>query len=351
LAEIAPAADVLFELALCRVRANDWEGARRNLAAARRGADETGLPRIEAAQAALALLATAVPEGADVAQRITLARAALALQHPELARTLLAPVSAEQERHLALAVTAVKAELGAEVCPQVRPGLGNGLLCAAAWRAWARAAEIETLLTKAWQSGNGRDAEAIESALGLRFVVPLLFLHEPTQTQVEPRLVGLTRALSEVAAEAPPLAALHLFAQIVERAVLASGQATAADKKAWKNAVLELHRQAPQQRQVQAAVLGLATWLAPSEDVTALLDVIAVDSLQDPQLLAAWIKLNASAAVRRAIANASSAAKRLCPLGSVVRPRSSMVRCCCCSRRPMPRSTPATRRSGRPCST
>ncbi|HEX2878649.1 MAG TPA: hypothetical protein VHO25_03835, partial [Polyangiaceae bacterium] len=62
-----------------------------------------------------------------------------------------------------------------------------------------------------------------------------------------------------------------------------------------------------------ATVLGLATWLAPSEDIRPLLDAVEPTTLHDSALLGVWIKLNATSALLHADAARLERSKALLP--------------------------------------
>jgi hypothetical protein len=246
------------------------------------------------------LAALAIAERAHVEsleQRLALARAELQLNRVERARAVLEPVRDRASSHLGLALALVRTQLGNQLCPGFNPNLGNAPLCAAAWRHSNTQPEIERLVSDAWRSGQGRDPEAIESALGLRYIVPLLFRGPAVDAaQTHAALSGLTTSLNEIV-DHPRFKALAQFARIVERAVNRQGKSDAKERSAWRSDAVAIYQKAPGEPATAATVLGLATWLAPNEDIRPLLDVVEPTTLHDAALLGVWIKLNATSAL------------------------------------------------------
>jgi len=290
--------EIRHRLALAHAQAGNLQAARQVLST-----PSTDTPPPLRAQAQMTLAAVQVLERGQtetLEQRLALARAELDLRRPERARKILEPLRDQAPLHLGLAVTVIEADLDAELCPGLPRGLGNGPLCAAAFRAAKRAEQIESLLSAAWQSGKGRDPRAIEAALGLRYVIPLAFrapddVADAAAARAQ-ALTGLSAALRETAT-APRSKALHAFAQVVERAALHSGKINAKERAAWRANVLSHYREAPAEPATAAAVLGMATWLGPTQEIGPLLDAIKVDTLSEPSALGIWVKLNAVTAL------------------------------------------------------
>lgn len=293
--ESTPDGETRHRLALTQVRAGDLRAARSSLELLKQSEEEIWRQRAAVTLDALSTIEQG--QTASLDQRIAVARAELHLNRVERALLVLQPIQEQAATHLALAVTLIRAQLGNQLCPGFGFGLGNVALCAAAWRGTKSQERIEQLLDQAWRSGQGRDPAAVEGALGLRYVVPLLFREaNAPASQTQLALAGLSKSLSEVA-QNPRFKALAQFARIVERAVTRGGQSNAGERRAWRSEALSVHQQAKNEAATAATVLGLATWLAPSEDVRSLLDAIEPTTLSDPRLLGVWIRLNASSAL------------------------------------------------------
>lgn len=296
-------------LALVLARSGQWSQAKAELL--RDGAGDAASEPSAALLAALAIAERAQVESLE--QRLALARAELKLNRVDRALATLEPVRGQSSSHLGLAVALARAQLGNQLCPGVNPDLGNAPLCAAAWRNANAQQEIERLVNEAWRSGQGRDPEAIENALGLRYIVPLLFRGPGADVaQTHTALSGLTASLNEVAAH-PRFKALAQFARVVERAVSRQGKIDAKERNVWRSDALAVYQQAPNEPATAATVLGLATWLAPSEDIRPLLDAVEPTTLHDAALLGVWIKLNATSALLHADAARLERSKALLP--------------------------------------
>lgn len=311
LAQRAPDAQTRYRLALAKVRAADLAGAKSLLSSLTRSDEEIWRARSATALEALAVVERAQVESLD--QRVAQARAELHLSRVDQALAVLHSVQGQAPLHLGLAVTLTRAKLGNQLCPGVTPGLGNAPLCAAAWRNANPPGSLERLLSEAWNSGQGRDPEAIEAALGLRYVVPLLFRASGADaTQTSAALNGLVRSLAEVA-QTPRLEALAQFARIVERAVTAGGKVSATERSAWQKEALAIYQKAPSEAAAATTVLGLATWLAPSEDIRPLLDAVQPATVGDVALRTVWMKLNATSALLSADTARLERSKALLP--------------------------------------
>jgi hypothetical protein len=296
-------------LALALARSGRLSEAKAHLR--RGGADEVMSRPVASVLAALTLAEQARADSLD--QRLALARAELVLNRAGRALEVLQPVQEQASSHLGLAVTLTRARLGNQLCPGVNPNLGNAPLCAAAWRNANAQAEIERLVNDAWRSAQGRDPEAIESALGLRYIVPLLFRGSSADVaRTHAAVSGLSASLDEVA-DNPRFKALAQFARVVERAVNRQGKIDTKERAAWRSDALALYQQSSNEPATAATLLGLATWLAPSDDVRPLLDAIEPTTLQDAALLGVWIKLNATNALLYADADRLERSKALLP--------------------------------------
>ncbi len=311
LVHLAPEAPTRYRLALAKVRAADLVGAKVLLGSLTQSDEE--IWRIRAKTALKALAVVERPQLESLDQRVTQAQAELHLNRVDQALVVLQPVQGQAPQHLGLAVTLIQAQLGNQLCPGIAPGLGNAALCAVAWRNANLPGSLERLLSEAWKSGQGRDPEAIEAALGLRYVVPLLFRASSADaTQTSAALGGLVRSLAEVA-QTPRLEALAQFARIVERAVTAGGKVSATERSAWQKEALAIYQKAPSESAAASTVLGLATWLAPSEDIRPLLDAVQPATVGDVALSGVWIKLNAASALLSADTARLERSKALLP--------------------------------------
>jgi hypothetical protein len=314
LSQLDPAPVIRFALAYAYARVGKWDLAEAALlklqadpeAGALRSTVDTTLAQVKLARSDL----TEPANGALVLAR---ARAEMQLGRLDQARAVLTPLRAQAARHLGLAVATVQADLGGELCPGMPTGMGNGALCEALWLSQQQSQSIDPLLDAAWQSGEGRDAQSIEGFLGLRFVVPLMYRHpvDPPDAKlnavpadISENLRGLSAALAQVTDSAAQpsssparLRALRRFAQIVERATLDRGKISPRERAEWKAQALALQQSAPNEPATLALILGLATWLAPSEDIAPLLDAVKPDQLADRQSLDVWLKLNLGTAL------------------------------------------------------
>lgn len=295
-----PGPDVALQLALVKAQRGDFVAAEAALISDQKSTPHELQAAIAQTRAALGVVQRAA-DAQSPPERVALARAALALGLPEVARQGVQPLLEQSASNLALAVLQVQSQLGSDLCPGVRPGLGNEALCAAAWRVWPGRVEAQALLEHAWQSGQGRDPKSVEDALGLRFVVPMMQTPDPTDASStkarREHMAAFAAALSDVAALAPRLSALHLFAEVVTRAVGAEGPIPPKQLQVWRSQALESLQHSPADGAAQAAALGLATWLAPSQNIADLIDAVSPADVAQTDLLGVWIKLNASVAL------------------------------------------------------
>ncbi|HMR73454.1 MAG TPA: hypothetical protein PKD61_00035 [Polyangiaceae bacterium] len=289
LTEVDPKPDHFLYLASAAAWELDIDGAEAALARAGTGGEieeRAAAVRRSIEYAQLARSVKKTPPAPD-----ELAKAARALsflgRHAE-AKKLIAPQRAAAEKDLDLAAALATAEVEASVCPGIPEGIGNELMCAAAWSQDARPKKAIALLESAWKSGGGRSEVGVETYLGLAHVIPWTFATisqepgEPTELAqgFRERLAVLSAGSKEAAKVSPRFRGVVLFVDVLSSAFEASvnkkpGARTALDSKLQRQLIERaetLIQEQPKERLAQAALLAVAASLAQERDVLALVD-------------------------------------------------------------------------------
>lgn len=206
------------------------------------------------------------------------AKAQLQLDRAEGALEVLGPYVAQEATHLGLAAMQARALAGTGPCPNVRTPLGNGPLCRAAWQRFLTPERL-AILSQAWNSGVGRDAESVDVLLGLSHVVPMMYGLQENAEQAIAHLSGLAAGAKAATSVGPQYAAIELLATTLHKAVSAdtntsqpvSGEIPKATRKELVDRSLALYQQFPNDSWVQAAVLATIAVVAPYDDSRAAL--------------------------------------------------------------------------------
>ena len=233
----------------------------------------------------------------DVDALVRQARALLRLHRYSDAGALLDPVRSAAPKHLALATALANAASHGATCPGLPPIAGNARLCALAWQKDAPSAAAIGVVRQAWQSGGGRDANAVEAYIGLVHVVPWLYSTIAEQLAPSSRpFIERLRALQQVTREtgefANELSGLSLFVD-----TLATGVDLAAARQADRPARIpepaqraleerarELLQKQPGSRFAESGALAVAALLAQERDVQPLLAALP-DTVTEPNRL------------------------------------------------------------------
>lgn len=265
----------------------------------------------------VARLASTNPPPSELDQRLKVARAWLRLGGAERARALLAPDAHLATTRLDLASALAEANIDNPSCPELPPDVGNAPLCAAAFRESAQVSSARRLLDAAWQSGAGRDDEAVEVYAALAHVIP--WVHEtatelsrgalsPEQGSV--RVAALSQKIAEIAAIMPKLSGLVLFLETVPQ-TSSSARRSEADARALTARALSLAN-SDNGRFAQAGVLAVAAALAHQQDIGPLLDAVPAQTTM-PSLgvartaLEVWTAASTGSGERMAAARAELA--------------------------------------------
>ena len=276
---------------------------------------------------AVARLAT-TPPGAALEPRLKAARAWLRLGRPDEARALLEPQRDLANTRLDVASALAEATIDNPSCPELPPDVGSAPLCAVAFRASEQVKVARAWLASAWQSGAGRDDEAVEVYAALAHVIP--WVHE-TATELTlgtldaeqgtARVAALSQTIAEIAKSTPRLSGLVLFLETVPRGrARASGSLSDADAKALTARALSL-ASSDDSRFAQAGVLAVAAALAHQQDIGPLLDALPAQTTA-PSLgvartaLEVWAAASSGSPERMAAARAELAAIMAHGLGS-----------------------------------
>ncbi len=277
---------------------------------------------------AVARLATTSPPPAELEERLKAARAWLRLGRPDEARALLEPQRSLANTRLDVASALAEATIDNPPCPELPPDVGSAPLCATAFRSSEQVKAARALLDAAWQSGAGRDDEAVEVYAALGHVLP--WVHE-TATELSrgalsaeqgaARVAALSRTIAEIAKGTPRLSGLVLFLETVPRAeARVSGSRSDADAQALTARALSL-ASSDDSRFAQAGVLAVAAALAHQQDIGPLLDALPAQTTA-PSLgvartaLEVWAAASSGSAERMAAARAELAAVMAQGLGT-----------------------------------
>jgi hypothetical protein len=327
LASSAPNSDNRLEFAAELARAGRVDQAARVVA-------DKKHPLREGAAAAIdplltvARLATTAPLPGALDERLKVARAWLRLGRADRAAALLEPYSGLAKTRLDLASALAEAEIENPSCPQLPPDVGSAQLCAAAFRTSEQVKTARASLDAAWQSGAGRDDEAIEVYAALAHVIP--WVHETASElsrgalsaeQGQARMAALSQKIAEIAAVAPKLSGLVLFLETVPRAEPhTSGRRSDADAKALTARALSL-ASSDTTGFAQAGVLAVAAALSHQQDIGQLLDAVPAQGMSASlgvarTALEVWAAASTGSAERMAAARAQLAAVMAQGLGT-----------------------------------
>jgi hypothetical protein len=214
-----------------------WHLALARLAAERLDTDEASRSlesvagvepnKVESVKLKIEAARIAKTEASTIEGRVARARAHLTLGDSEAAAADLEAVTNEATSHLAIATLLLRARAGGSACPNVPPTLATPRLCQLAW---AETFERQPLLTleQAWSSGKGRDVLAVESFLGLSYVVPLMYGLTPRGEAADDQTIreafaSLQRAANEASALDREFSAIALLARALSVAIEAAG--------------------------------------------------------------------------------------------------------------------------------
>jgi len=311
--EMAEALDPGAGRALRAARAAAWQldvpAARAALDRARsQGAGGDAAKGVAQLVEEAALAVKAKHEKLDVDTSVKAARALLDLHHAEQVDALLAPHRAQAGSHLALASVLALAATGNGMCQGVPDGAGNALICATAWHQSKDIAKVVGLLDSAWKSGHGRDDAAIQTWLGMGYVLPWVYqtIRDSTsgaadaKQHFQSRLSATEHAVKEAAAASHTFDGLVLFVDASAAGLTASERHKAGERVHLQPAVqkelaghaLALGKRSPQERFTQAAVLAVAGMLSQEQDIGPLLvllpDPVAPGYRHVRAVLEAW---------------------------------------------------------------
>ncbi len=228
-------------------------------------------------------------EGAGT--RLVRARAWLRLGRAAEARAALtaADLRAAPQR-LDLAAVGAETMVDNPACPGLPLDVGSPSLCALAFRSSDAVKSARGLLDAAWQSGMGRDDEAVEVYVALRHVLP--WLQEAASDlsrgalsaeDSAARVSALRAEILSMAAGSPWLEGLALFLETVRGGAVhsASGRRSETEARALVARASTLAA-AGSDRFTQAGVLAVAATLSHQMDVSSLLDAVSAEQLVPP---------------------------------------------------------------------
>ena len=288
LASIEPNPENRLEFAAELARAGDAARARQVLLDARNDTRHPPSPAaLAAAQSAIdsALVANAPDVPADAEAKLRRARAWLRLGRVDRARAMLEGEAALAPSRLDLAAALAETMIDNPSCPELPPDVGGTALCALAFRASESVERARHLLETAWQSGAGRDDEAIEVYTALAHVVP--WMHGTVAELNRSALGAEERAarvgqihdkLTQISLAAPKMAGLVLFLDTAREASAphTSGLRSDAEAEDLAARALALAKR-DQTRFAQAGVLAVAAVLAQQRDVAPLLEALPAE--------------------------------------------------------------------------
>lgn len=293
--EMAEKLDPSAGTALRVARAAAWQldvaAARAALGRARtRGAGGDAVEAVQHLIDEAALVKKEKGRKLDVDTTVKVARALLDLSHPEKVDALVAPHRADAASHLGLASVIALATIGNGMCTGVPDGAGDAIVCSAAWHESPAIASVVKLLDTAWKSGKGRDDAAIQTWLGMDYVLPWVYQTirdslsraPDAKAHLATHLAATQRAVKEAAAASHVFDGVVLFVDASAAGLKASEQRKAnkgvrldpADQKDLERRAIALGKQSPGQRFTQAAVLAVAGMLSQQEDIGPLLSLL-----------------------------------------------------------------------------
>jgi hypothetical protein len=232
----------------------------------------------------MAQVANVAEAPADVSSKLQRARAWLRLGRVDQARALLESEAGPARARLDLAAALSEALIDNPACPDLPPDVGGAALCATSFLGSEDVKRARALLDAAWQTGAGRDDEAVEMYAALAHVLPLM--HETASdlaqdvARPEESVARITRArekLAQISLVAPKIAGLVLFIETFHAPKPTDARGTRLkDAKVLVDHALSLANK-DKSRFAQAGVLAVAGKLAHEWDVSPLVDALSVD--------------------------------------------------------------------------
>ncbi len=221
------------------------------------------------------------------------ARALSFLGRHDDAKKLLLPHRVRAEKDLDFAAALATAEVEATVCPGLPEGVGNEIMCAAAWSQDPRPKKAIALLQAAWKSGGGRTEWGVETYLGLAHVIPWTFATltqdpsdpEKAAADFRSRLATLSQGSKDAAKVSSRFRGVVLFVDVLSAAFEASvnkkkGTRTRIGTKLQRELIKRaetLISEQPKERLAQAGLLAVAASLAQERDVLGLVEKLPDD--------------------------------------------------------------------------
>ncbi|HKO48396.1 MAG TPA: hypothetical protein VJV79_11760 [Polyangiaceae bacterium] len=288
LASIEPTSENRLEFADELARSGDASRASQVLLEARAAKRPPAAAAVAATQLLIEMARVAnVPEPpTDVGSKVLRARAWLHLGRVDQARALLEGETEAAHARLDLAAALAETLIDHPSCPDLPPDVGGAVLCAVAFRQSEGVKRARFVLEAAWQTGAGRDDEAVEVYTALAHVIPWVHDTAADLSQGElrsedsvGRVTLLRDKLAQIAVAAPKMAGLTLFLETVHApsATGARGLWSRADSEALSAHALRL-ASTDTSRFAQAGVLAAAAVLAHQSDVSPLVDAIPLES-------------------------------------------------------------------------
>lgn len=237
---------------------------------------------------------------ATIDEAVSVARQHLRLEDFAGALAVLKPFEGQLASHLGAAVTSTRATMKDSVCPGLPPRLHVAQICALAWKPHAQA--VTASLDAAWNSGNGRDAEAVEGYLGFNYVVPWMYGYMGDGAK-DPRQAAraFLKRIEEFAGAAkkardvdPGFEGIEMFVSALREGFVAGASRRPGQRMTLpKHAQDKLMRWALEVGEKQsgrfpsAGVLAVAALLSQDRDVLPLLNVVKGEmSMQQLRALA-----------------------------------------------------------------
>ena len=233
----------------------------------------------------MARLANAAEPPADASSKLQRARAWLRLGRVDQARALLERELLPAHARLDLAAALAETLIDNPSCPDLPPDVGGAALCAVSFRASDGVKRARALLDAAWNTGEGRDDEAIEVYTALAHVIP--WVHDTASDltrgalgaeESAARVGQLHEKLAQIALVAPKMAGLSLFLETVQASPSPRGSSARSKQQAQ---ALVAHALAlaskDTSRFAQAGVLAVAAVLAQQGDVAPLVDALPIE--------------------------------------------------------------------------